>query len=276
MNTPSFSMRNPFKAALRESRVQIGLWSSLCSPLAAEVIAGAGFDWVVIDAEHAPNELTDVVRQLQAMAAESAEPVIRIPIADPVAIKRYLDAGARSLLVPMVNNVATASAVVSATRYPPTGIRGVALIQRANRFGRVKDYLERSIEALCVIVQLETKEALRNLEQIASVEGIDGLFVGPSDLAADLGHLGNPAHWEVQAAIADAAARGRRLKKAMGILTSDYDEANRYLGLGYSFVAVGSDLGILARQTEGLAASFQPWKKEGRKLHSESAQQPEL
>jgi 4-hydroxy-2-oxoheptanedioate aldolase len=260
MNDPASLMRNPFKIALHEGRVQIGLWSSLCSPLVAEVIGGAGFDWIVIDSEHAPNELPDVVRQLQALAAESVEPVVRISISDPVAIKRYLDAGARSLLVPMVNGAAAASAVVAATRYPPAGIRGVATAHRASRFGRVKDYLGSAAEALCVLVQLETREALRNLEEIASVEGVDGLFIGPSDLAADLGHLGNPGHPDVQAAIADAAGRGKKLNKKMGILTPDYDQANQYLGLGFTFVAVGSDLGILARQAETLAASFQHWK----------------
>jgi 4-hydroxy-2-oxoheptanedioate aldolase len=257
-----YSIRNPFKTALRQGRIQIGLWSSLCSPLVAEVIGGAGFDWIVIDSEHAPNELTDVVHQLQAMAAEPVEPVVRIPIADPVAIKRYLDAGARSLLIPMVSNAAAASAIVAATRYPPAGIRGVAVNHRANRFGRIKEYLEHAVEALCILVQLETKEAVRNLEEVALVEGIDGIFIGPSDLAADLGHLGNPGHLEVQAAIADAAARGKKLRKPMGILTSDREEANRYFELGFSFVAVGSDLGILARQTETLAASFQQWKSE--------------
>ena len=254
-------MCNPFKIALHEGRVQIGLWSSLCSPLVAEVIGGAGFDWIVIDSEHAPNELAGVVLQLQAMASELAEPVVRIPIADPVAIKRYLDAGARSLLVPMVNNAATASAIVAATRYPPAGIRGVGTVHRASRFGRVNDYLQRAVETLCVLVQLETKEALRNLEEIASVDGVDGMFIGPSDLSADLGHLGDPDHPEVQAAIAGAVARGKKVQKAMGILTSDRDAANRYLQLGFSFVAVGSDLGILARQTEALAASFQDWKR---------------
>jgi 4-hydroxy-2-oxoheptanedioate aldolase len=257
-----YSICNPFKTALHQGRVQIGLWSSLCSPLVAEVIGGAGFDWIVIDSEHAPNELTDVVHQLQAMAAEPVEPVVRIPIADPVAIKRYLDAGARSLLIPMVSNAAAASAIVAATRYPPAGIRGVAVNHRANRFGRMKEYLEHAVEALCILVQLETKEAVRNLEEVALVEGIDGIFIGPSDLAADLGHLGNPGHSEVQTAIADAAARGKKLRKPMGILTSDREEANRYFGLGFSFVAVGSDLGILARQTETLAASFQQWKSE--------------
>ncbi|HET6266139.1 MAG TPA: HpcH/HpaI aldolase/citrate lyase family protein [Acidobacteriota bacterium] len=251
---------NRFKAALREGRVQIGLWSSLCSPLVAEVIGGAGFDWIVIDSEHAPNELPDVVQQLRALAAESVEPVVRIPIADPVAIKRYLDAGARSLLVPMVNHAATAAAVVAATRYPPAGIRGVATAHRASRFGRVKEYHQSAAEALCVLVQLETREALRNFDEIASVVGVDGLFIGPSDLAADLGHLGNPSHPEVQAVIADAMERGKKFNKAMGILTSDHGEANHYLGLGFTFVAVGSDLGILARQTEALAASFQHWK----------------
>jgi 4-hydroxy-2-oxoheptanedioate aldolase len=259
-NHPAFSIRNRFKAALRRGQVQIGLWSSLCSPLVAEVIGGSGFDWIVIDSEHAPNDLMEVVHQLQALAAENVEPVVRIPIADPVAIKRYLDAGARSLLVPMVNNAATALAIVAATRYPPAGIRGVATVQRASRFGRVKDYLQNAATELCVLVQVETREALRNLEAIASVEGIDGIFVGPSDLAADLGHLGNPGHLEVQASIADAAARGKSAGRAMGILTPDRDEANRYLGLGFTFVAVGSDIGILARQSEALAASFERWK----------------
>jgi 4-hydroxy-2-oxoheptanedioate aldolase len=166
-------------------------------------------------------------------------------------------------LVPMVNNAATASAVVVATRYPPAGIRGVATAHRASRFGRVKEYLRNAVEALCVLVQLETREALRNLEEIALVEGIDGMFIGPSDLAADLGHLGNPGHPDVQAAIADAVGRGKKLNKVMGILTSDYGEANHYLGLGFTFVAVGSDLGILARQAEALAASFRHWKGSG-------------
>jgi 4-hydroxy-2-oxoheptanedioate aldolase len=261
MNNPVSPTRNRFKTALQESRIQIGLWSSLCSPLVAEVIGGAGFDWIVIDSEHAPNELPDVVHQLRALAAESSvEPVVRIPIADPVAIKRYLDAGARSLLVPMVNNAATASAVVCATRYPPAGIRGVATTHRASRFGRLREYLRDAAEALCVLVQLETREALRNFEEIASVEGVDGMFIGPSDLAADLGHLGNPGHSDVQGVIADAVGRGKKLNKAMGILTSDHDEANHYLGLGFTFVAVGSDLGILAREAEALAASFQHWK----------------
>jgi 4-hydroxy-2-oxoheptanedioate aldolase len=255
--------RNDFKIALHEHRVQIGFWSGLCSPLVAEVIGGAGFDWIVIDSEHAPNELSGIVQQLQALATDNVEPVVRIPIADVAAIKRYLDAGARSLLVPMVNSGAAAAEIVAATRYPPSGIRGVAAMHRASRFGRVKEYLQGAVEEICVLVQLETRKALQNLEEIASVEGIDGLFIGPSDLAADLGHLGNPGHLEVQKAIEDGVERGKRAGKSMGILSFDRDQANRYLQLGFSFVAVGSDVGVLARQSEALAAAFQHWKGGG-------------
>jgi 4-hydroxy-2-oxoheptanedioate aldolase len=237
-------LSNRFKRGLRNRHVQIGLWSSLCSHLVAEVLAGAGFDWIVIDAEHAPNELSDVVHQLQAMSGYPVEPVVRIPVADSIAIKRYLDAGVRSLLVPMVQHAEAAASIVAATRYPPAGIRGVSVAHRANRFGRVKDYLQRATEDLCVVVQIETAVAVKNIEAIASVDGIDGLFIGPSDLAADLGYLGDPKHPKVQAAMAQNA-----------------EDADRYLGLGFAFVAIGSDLAILARQSESLAASFAHWKK---------------
>jgi 4-hydroxy-2-oxoheptanedioate aldolase len=254
-------MRNQFKTALQERRVQIGLWSGLCSSLVAEVIGGAGFDWIVIDSEHAPNDLAGVIGQLQTLAGNSSvEPVVRIPIADVVTIKRHLDAGARSLLIPMVNTADAAAEIVSATRYPPAGIRGVASMHRASRFGREKNYLRDAAEEICVLVQVETKKALQNLDKIAAVTGIDGIFIGPSDLAADLGYLGDPGHPEVQAAIGDAVSRGRRAGKSMGILSFDREAANRYLEMGFSFVAVGSDVGILARRAEELAASFQRWK----------------
>ncbi|WP_394822996.1 HpcH/HpaI aldolase/citrate lyase family protein [Pendulispora albinea] len=247
---------NRFKIALRERRPQIGLWSSLCSHLVAEVIAGAGFDWIVIDSEHGPNELPDVVHQLQAMAPYSVEPVVRIPIADPVAIKRYLDAGARSILVPMVQNAAMAAAIVSATRYPPAGIRGLSLANRANRFGRTPDYVQRAADDICVLVQAETAEAISHIEAIATTPGIDGIFIGPYDLSADLGHIANPAAPAVQELIATGARRGIAAGKAMGILAPNENDANRYLDAGFTFVAVGSDVGILARQSEALAASF--------------------
>jgi len=253
---------NAFKRALRDHRPQIGLWSSLCSHLVAEVIAGAGFDWIVIDSEHGPNELGGIVHQLQAMAPYPVEPVVRIPIGDPVAIKRYLDAGARSLLVPMVQNAKEAAAMVAATRYPPEGIRGVASTHRGNRFGRVKDYFKRAADEICVLVQVETAEAMKHIEAIAAVPGIDGIFIGPSDLSADLGHLGHPELPAAQEAIADGVARGTKAGKAMGILTPKQPDAQRYLELGFTFVAVGSDVGLLARESEALAAAFQSWKKD--------------
>jgi 4-hydroxy-2-oxoheptanedioate aldolase len=245
---------NLFKAALGAGQPQIGLWSALCSNIASEIIAGAGFDWIVIDTEHAPNEIPGLLSQLQAMSNGTAEPVVRCAWNDAVLIKRILDVGARSLLVPFVQNGEEARRAVAATRYPPRGIRGVAVAPRANRYGRVADYHRTAHESTCVLVQVETRTALGEIEAIASVEGVDGIFIGPSDLAADFGHLANPRHPEVQTAIGDGCARIRAAGKAAGILTSDPDEAARYLESGFTFVAVGSDVGILARGAEKLAA----------------------
>lgn len=247
---------NMLKAALARSELQIGLWSSLCSPLVAEVLAGAGFDWVLIDSEHAPNDLSQIVAQLQVFAAYPTESVVRIPVADATVIKRYLDAGARSLLVPFVEDRAMAEAVVSATRYPPHGIRGVSVSHRGNRFGRVKTYLNDAEESLCVFVQLETKKALANIDEITAVDGIDAVFIGPSDLAADFGHLGNAGHPEVQDAIASAIARCQEQGRTIGILAPVADDARRYIAQGATLVAVGSDLGLLVRGSDALVEAF--------------------
>jgi 4-hydroxy-2-oxoheptanedioate aldolase len=245
---------NRFKAALRHGQRQIGLWSALCSNIASEVIAGAGFDWILLDTEHAPNEIPGLLSQLQAMSHGTAEPVVRCAWNDAVLVKRILDVGARSLLVPFVQNAEEARRAVAATRYPPRGIRGVAVAPRANLYGRVADYHRTAHESTCVLVQVETRAALGEIEAIASVEGVDGIFIGPSDLAADMGHLANPRHPEVQAAIAEGCARIRAAGTAAGILTADPDEAVRYFESGFTFVAVGSDVGILARGSEALAA----------------------
>lgn len=245
---------NTFKAALRDGKKQIGLWTALCSNITAEIIAGSGFDWVVIDTEHGPNEVPGVLSQLQAMARGTAEPVVRCAWNDAVLIKRILDVGARSLLVPFVQNAEEAQRAVAATRYPLRGIRGVAGAPRANLYGRVANYHRNAHEDMCVLVQAETRAALTEIEAIAAVEGVDGIFIGPSDLAAALGYLANPGHPEVQAAIADCCARCRAVGKAAGILTSDPDEAMRYLEAGFTFVGVGSDVGILAKGAEKLAA----------------------
>jgi 4-hydroxy-2-oxoheptanedioate aldolase len=249
---------NPLKRAFREGRPQIGLWSQLTSPIGVELLAGSGFDFLVLDTEHAPNELPTVLAQLRAMAVGTAAPVVRVAWNDPVLFKRLLDVGAQSLLVPFVQNADEARRAVAATRYPPHGIRGVALVTRATRYGRVRDYAGRAREELCVLVQLETRAALGNLESIAAVDGVDGLFIGPSDLAADMGHLGDGAHPEVRAAIDDAVRRISATGKVAGILAPVEEDARHWLALGCLFVAVGSDVGLLARQSEALAAKFKP------------------
>src|SRR6267143_930970 len=209
---------NPFKQAIREGRTQLGLWCSLCSNIVAEVISGSGFDWILIDTEHAPNELPTVFSQLQGLVGSSAAPVVRPAWNDMVLMKRLLDVGVQNFLVPYVQTPEEARAAVAARRYPPMGIRRVAVTHRANQYGRVKDYYKRANEEICVIAQIETTLALKNLEAIAAVEGVDALFIGPSDLAAALGHLGDSGHAEVRAAIADAIKRTRKSGKAPGIL----------------------------------------------------------
>ena len=245
---------NTFKAAISAGKQQVGLWSSLCSNIGAEIIAGSGFDWIVLDTEHAPNELPGLLIQLQAMATSATEPVVRVAWNDSVIIKRVLDIGGRTLLIPFVQNAEEARQAVAATRYPPHGIRGVSVAPRANLYGRVAGYHATAHEKICVIVQVETRSALKEIEAIAAIEGVDGIFIGPSDLAADFGHLGNPKHPEVQAAIADACARIRAAGKGAGMLTGDPEEACRYLANGFTFVAMGSDAGVLANATAKLAA----------------------
>ena len=252
---PEVTLRpNALKAALADGQRQVGLWSSLCSNLVAEVLAYAGYDWIVIDTEHAPSAPLDVLGQLQGLAAGTAEPVVRVAWNDAVLLKRLLDIGARSLLIPFVQSAEEARRAVAATRYPPQGVRGVAVAHRANRFGRVAGYLGAANQQICVLVQLETREALDALEAIAAVDGVDGLFIGPSDLAASLGHLGNAAHPDVQATIAQACARIRAAGKPAGILAPVEADARRYFAMGFSFVAIGSDVGILAAGSTALAA----------------------
>jgi 4-hydroxy-2-oxoheptanedioate aldolase len=247
---------NHLKRALREGRPQIGFWTQLASPIAAEVLAGAGFDWIVLDTEHSPTELPMVHSQLQAMSGGTASAVVRPVWNDPVVFKRLLDAGVQSLLVPFVQNAEEARRAVAATRYQPEGIRGFAAVIRANRYGRVKNYHARAHEEILLMVQLETRAALSNLESIAAVEGVDGLFIGPGDLAADLGHLGDTGHPDVHAVIDDTIKRIVAAGKIAGILAPVEADARRWLEMGCLFVAVGSDLGLLARQSEALAGRF--------------------
>jgi 4-hydroxy-2-oxoheptanedioate aldolase len=248
--------RNAFKHAILGGRRQIGFWLSLGSAAVAEVVAGAGYDWVMIDAEHGPNDLSTVIDQLRVLEGGTATPVVRPAWNDPVLIKRLLDAGAPALLVPFVRNAEEAARAVAATRYPPRGIRGVATSQRASRWGQRTDYVQSYERELCLIVQLETAPSLAALEAIAAVPGVDALFVGPSDLAADLGHLGEPGHPDVQSAIADAVSRSRTVGKPMGIFAPAGDDARRYLDQGVTFAAVGTDAGVLRRGAETLASAF--------------------
>lgn len=239
---------NTFKAALARGHAQIGLWLGLANPYAAEVVAGAGFDWLLIDGEHAPNTVPTILAQLQAIAAYPSHPVVRVPWNDAVAVKQVLDLGAQTLLVPMVQSADEARAAVAATRYPPHGVRGVgSALARASRWNRVDDYLRRANERIAVLVQVETRAGLDAIDAIARVDGVDGVFIGPADLAADLGHLGEPAHPDVQAAIDRAIAAIAAAGKAAGILSADPAAARRYLEAGATFVAVGVDTTLLAR-----------------------------
>ncbi|QTH24527.1 4-hydroxy-2-oxoheptanedioate aldolase [Rhizorhabdus wittichii] len=246
-----------FKAAIATGRRQIGFWQALATPYTAEICAGAGFDWLLIDGEHGPNDLPLVLQQLQAIEGSPAEPVVRLPCADTVLVKQYLDIGARTLLVPMIESAAQAAAMVAACRYPPRGVRGVgSAIGRASRWNRTPGYLHDAERDICLLLQVESVAGLEACHAIAATDGVDGVFIGPSDLAAALGHLGDPGHPDVQAAIAGAIDRVLSAGKAAGLLAADERLARRYLAAGASFVAVGTDVTVLARGAEALAARF--------------------
>ena len=247
---------NNFKRAIAAGRQQIGFWVSLASAYSAEIVAGSGFDWLVIDTEHSPNEVDTTLAQLQVMAAFPVAPVVRPAWNDKVLVKRHLDIGAQTLLIPYVQDADEAAAAVAAMRYPTRGVRGVAGVTRAAKFGRVRDYAKRAHEELCLLVQIETRAGLENLERIARVEGVDGVFIGPADLAAGLGHLGDQGHAEVQSAIKDAIGSIKACGKPAGILATDEASTRRYIEWGTVFTAVGLDVMVLARETEKLAAKF--------------------
>lgn len=221
-----------------------------------EVVAGAGFDWLVIETEHAPNDLESVLSQLQAAAPYPSASIVRVPWNDMVTIKRYLDIGAQSLVIPFVQNAAEARAAVASTRYPPAGVRGVAGTTRATRFGRITDYAKQAHTELCVIVQIESQTSLDNVEEIATVDGVDVVFLGPADIHASLGYVGETSNVAVLPKIDAAIERIKACKKAPGILTTNEDAARRWISMGALFVGVGQDVGILARGAEQLAARF--------------------
>ena len=249
---------NRFKTAIREGRPQIGLWLDMADALSAEIAGCAGFDWLVIDGEHGPNDLRSILAQLQALAASTAEPVVRAPIGETWIIKQLLDIGARTLLVPMVDSARQAEALVRAVRYPPHGVRGVgAAVARASRFNTVPDYADTASDGICLLVQAETRAAIADLANIAAVDGVDGVFIGPADLAADMGYLGRMDAPEVQAVIEEAIGTIVGAGKAAGILTFNEKLNRRYLELGASFVAVGADVTEFSGALRSLASRYQ-------------------
>ncbi len=247
---------NHFKRAIKSGQSQIGLWCSLASNVSVEIVAGSGFDWLLLDTEHSPNELPMVFSQLQAVMENQVQPIVRPPWNDHVMIKRFLDAGVQTLLIPMIQTVAEAEQAVASTRYPPRGVRGFASASRSSRFGRVKDYHTRCEEELCVLVQIETKLGLDNLDAIARVDGVDGVFIGPGDLSAGLGYLGDQTNPAMVRVYDDAIDRIKAAGRAPGFLTGDEALARRCIERGCLFTAVGADSGILARGSEQLAAKF--------------------
>ncbi|AJO78967.1 4-hydroxy-2-oxoheptanedioate aldolase [Pseudomonas sp. MRSN 12121] len=248
---------NHFKQRLHQGTPQIGLWLGLANAYCAELAANAGFDWLLLDGEHAPNDLNSLLGQLQAIAPYPVQGVIRPPIGDTALIKQLLDIGAQTLLVPMVESVEQARQLVRAMRYPPAGVRGVgSALARASRWNSIPGYLDQADEQMCLLVQIENLEGLAHLDAIAAVEGVDGVFIGPADLSASMGHRGNPGHPEVQAAIEDAIARIRRAGKAAGILSADQTLARRYIELGANFVAVGVDTTILMKGLQALLGQY--------------------
>ena len=238
---------NPFKAALADGTPQIGCWLGLADPYIAEISAGAGFDWLLIDGEHAPNDLRSVIAQLQVIAASASHPVVRPVIGEIWMIKQLLDAGVQSLLVPMVESAQQARDLVRAVTYPPEGVRGVgAALARASDFAGIPDYLTTARDEICLLIQVENRKGLNNLEDILSVEGVDGVFIGPSDLAADMGHIGNPGHPDVEAAVLGAMKKIVRSGKAGGILTLNAALQKACLALGATFVATSIDVTLFA------------------------------
>jgi len=245
---------NAFKRGMAAGTPQIGLWVSLCSGLAADIVADVGFDWLVLDMEHSPNEVTTVLHQMQAIRPYGSTAIVRPMWNDAVVVKRLLDLGAPGLLFPMVQTAQEAQAAVAACRYPPKGNRGVSGTHRGNRYGRDKDYPGQVEDETCIIVQVETRDAMSRVEEIAAVDGVDGVFFGPADIAASMGKLGQITDDEVWKEIFACAARVQAMGKPVGTLVTDPELTQKVLDAGFLFVAVGLDHGLLARGSEALLA----------------------
>ncbi len=256
IQAPYTAFPNKFRQDLLAGNTLIGCWSALGSPISTEVLGLAGFDWLLMDLEHAPNDILSLIPQLMALKTSSSAPVVRPQWNDTVLIKRLLDAGVFNFLIPFVQSVEEAKAAVAATRYPPHGVRGVSVAQRSNVYGTVPDYLNIVNDNITVAVQIENQAGVAAAAEIAAVDGVDALFVGPSDLAAAFGHLGNAAHPEVQAAIKTVFEKAKSQGKASGILAPVEADARRYLDMGATFVAVGSDLGVFKAATATLKSKY--------------------
>jgi 4-hydroxy-2-oxoheptanedioate aldolase len=248
---------NGFKRALSEGQQMIGLWIGLGDDNVAELCAHAGFDWLLIDGEHGPNDLRSILSQMRAIQGSPSAIVVRLPSDDQVMIKQHLDIGVQSLLIPMIESAEQARDVVRSCRYAPDGARGIgAALARASRYGRVGDYLHRAADEICILLQVETVKGIAALDVILQVEGVDGVFVGPADLAADMGMRGKPGSEVVQKVVVDALQRISASKKASGILMSDPALSAQYQAMGVSFLAVGSDVGVLVAGLKQLRERF--------------------
>jgi 4-hydroxy-2-oxoheptanedioate aldolase len=251
---------NRFKQAIKEGRTQYGLWVSLLGPLNTEICAAAGFDWLLLDGEHTPNDPYNLLQQSQVIAAyPNTHAIARVPIGHGFVgqglLKQYLDVGIQTVLVPMVETAEQARELVRCMRYPPDGIRGMAAT-RASGWGRNASYAKEANEQVCLLVQAETRKGIENLDEIAAVEGVDGVFIGPSDLSAAFGHVGDPWHPEMEKIIADAFKRIQKAGKAVGILTLDEARAKQHVEMGATFIAVGTDSNLMVKGTNALAAAF--------------------
>ncbi len=253
---PYTAFPNTFRQNLLAGKPLIGCWCSPGSPIATEVLGVAGFDWILLDAEHAPNDVLSLIPQLMALKDSSSAPVVRPSSNSVVEIKRLLDAGFHNFLIPYLESAEDARRAVAATRYPPAGVRGVSVSQRSNRYGSVADYFKVVNDNIAVMLQIESRAGVAAAAEIAAVDGVDGLFIGPSDLAAGYGHLGDPTHPEVQTAMAVVFAAAKAAGKPVGILSPVEADARRYIEMGASYVAVGSDLGVLRMGTQALADKY--------------------
>lgn len=248
--------QNNFKRAIKSGKHQKGLWTTLANSYSTEAIAGAGFDWLLLDMEHSPNDVQTILHQLQTIAAYPVEAVVRPAWNDPIEIKKLLDIGVQNFLIPYVQNPAEAERAVKSVRYPPRGIRGVSALTRATSFGRVIDYMKSCEDEICVLVQVETQDALDEIAGIAAIDGVDGIFIGPGDLSASLGFPGQLKHPTVLETIDRAMLEIKSKGVAPGILTGDKELARHYIELGSMFTAVGVDAGLLARAADSLAKEF--------------------